>query len=292
MEDIFNKYIEYLQNFKHSSQHTVSAYSTDILEFLKYFNNNIILTRLEIRDYFAKLKDRQICNRSIARKISAIKDFAKYSINHNFYNKKQLEPILQTRLPKLAFRLPKAVNNDVVTNIIQYINSEDCKLYQKEWHKVRDIALICLIYTTGLRISEALGIKIDDIKNTDFIIVNGKGNKQRIVPIMIKIRELMKKYLNSVEYTVSDYLFLGNNGKHYSARVFQKNIETIRRSLNLPEYLTPHALRHSCATAILQNGGDIRKIQELLGHSSLSTTQIYTKTNIEKIINKYNEIMN
>ncbi len=293
MQDCFHKYIEYLVHFKQSSGCTVKAYSTDISQFSLHFEGNMVnLDKFEMRNYFAKLKAQGVKNRSIARKISAIKDYAKYLVNHNFYTKEQLKSILQTKLPTLPSRLPKAINHDIIEQIIEYIQAESCNLYKKSWQKQRDIAIISLIYTTGLRISEALNIKLQEFQqNNTYLTINGKGGKQRIVPIMPKISNIIKEYLAECEFC-NEYLFSSNTGKKHNPRIVQRNLENLRKALNLSEYITPHAFRHSCATVILNNGGEIRKIQELLGHSSLSTTQIYTKVDGNKILAKYNEIIN
>ena len=146
-----------------------------------------------------------------------------------------------------------------------------------------------LLYGCGLRISEALNLNYSNFTNEDYLIIKGKGNKERIVPMMDYIRKSIMNYLEicPYEFTNDDPLFIGKRRKRLSPRIIQYALEKIRTSLSLPETATPHALRHSFATHLLENGGDLRTIQELLGHSSLSTTQKYTKVENSQLLNIY-----
>jgi integrase/recombinase XerC len=145
------------------------------------------------------------------------------------------------------------------------------------------------LYGCGLRISEALNLNYSDITSNDYLVIKGKGNKERIVPIMDYIRHSIVNYINvcPFKFSNSDPLFIGKRRKRLSPRIIQYALEKIRVSLSLPETATPHALRHSFATHLLENGGDLRTIQELLGHSSLSTTQKYTKVENSQLLNVY-----
>ncbi|QED23180.1 tyrosine-type recombinase/integrase [Candidatus Deianiraea vastatrix] len=294
MDNIGN-FIEFLKNFRNFSHHTISAYTIDLVQFETYLlsisKNMNTVTKDEIRDFFAKMYDDGVVAKTIARKISCLKSFARYLINHNHYEAFELKNIINIRLPKLGSRLPKAENNEIIEKIISYIN-QDFSIYKQEWQKRRDIALVTLLYTTGMRISEALSItKAKYLENKGYIAITGKGGKERIVPIIDIASSKINNYLQICPFD-RDFLFISNTGLEFSARIFQKNLENIRKNLNLSDSLTPHCLRHSCATAILENGGQIRKIQELLGHKSPSTTQIYTKVSKEKIAMNYSKIMN
>ena len=156
------------------------------------------------------------------------------------------------------------------------------------WIKKRNIALISIIYGSGLRVNEALSIKFKDIpKNTSkgYIKIIGKGNKERIVPLINYVMKKINEYISSYPFNWNDenYLFLGKNQKKLNSAVFQRDFRKIRKKLGLNEKFTPHALRHSFATHMLESSGDLRSIQEMLGHSSLSTTQIYTKLNFQQL---------
>jgi len=296
MEGFINKYIQYLDNFRKLSQNTISAYKIDILQFfdyLKSINQEInTINKDEIRKFFEKMYDQNIISRSIARKISCIKSFASYLIHHGNFTPEDLKNIVNLRQPKIPSRLPKAEEFSVILKIIEYIKSNDCKIYKQIWQKYRDIALIILLYTSGMRLSESLSIlKKDYLESIDFIKILGKGNKYRMIPLINIAKVSIDKYLEFCQFN-EQHLFISNTGIKYSPRIFQKNLENIRKNLNLSDNITPHCLRHSCATALLSNGGQIRKIQELLGHVNLSTTQIYTKVNQTKIISEYDKIMN
>ena len=158
------------------------------------------------------------------------------------------------------------------------------------WIILRDQALLYLLYGCGLRISEALSLKVKDISK-EFIIIKGKGGKERKIPIINAITKQIEIYLGSCPYNLkeSDFIFVGKQGKVLNPGVFQRQIRYLRNKLNLPETLTPHAFRHSFATHILTNGGDLKSIQELLGHQDLSTTQKYTKIEAKHLLNVYNK---
>jgi integrase/recombinase XerC len=157
------------------------------------------------------------------------------------------------------------------------------------WVHARDAAVLALLYGSGVRISEALGLKRSDVKSGDAITVTGKGRKQRMVPVLPQVQKLIATYAALCPYELPDDgpLFVGAKGGPLSPRVVQLAMARLRGALGLPETATPHALRHSFATHLLGRGGDLRSIQELLGHASLSTTQIYTEVDTERLIEAY-----
>ncbi len=162
---------------------------------------------------------------------------------------------------------------------------------QNHWQTARDLALLTLIYGCGLRISEALSITPQILGGNDYLIIKGKGGKQRMVPLLPIVQKRIKEYLAISPYKPlqDQSIFFGAQGKPYQARVFSRLLQNIRRQLNLPETITPHAFRHSFATHLLEKGGDLRVIQELLGHSSLSTTQRYTKIDKSRLLSAYQQ---
>jgi integrase/recombinase XerC len=163
------------------------------------------------------------------------------------------------------------------------------KGFNKEhWCYLRDLALLTLIYGCGLRISEALAVTKDDLHD-DYLKVLGKGSKERILPMLKIVKERIDDYLKNCPYgfASSNPIFLGARGGNYHPTLFQALIRRIRKSLQLPDSVTPHAFRHSFATHLLESGGDLRSIQELLGHSSLSTTQRYTKVDKKRLLDVY-----
>ena len=186
------------------------------------------------------------------------------------------------KTPKIGKYLPKAVDEVDINKIISAIND----LKKPEWEKKRDLALTTLIYGCGLRISEALSLRKLDLLSGDSLILKGKGGKERMVPILPIIQKRVKDYLDLCPHKVEnkDLVFLGTKGGLYHGRTFRKLLSDLRRVLNLSETITPHAFRHSFATHLLESGGDLRMIQDLLGHSSLSTTQRYIKVDRDRLV--------
>jgi len=296
VKSILNEYLNQLIFVRKFSELTIKAYKEDVLGFVSFFKiENVVqlkdLIKNDISDYLIHLSENGIQARSIARKISSIKMFTRYLYREKYITEEDSKKFSAIKSPKYKKNIPKNLEHDDIMSVVKFIQN-DTHLFKKDWQKSREIAIIMLKYSTGLRISELLSIKNFDITSQDFIVIFGKGKKERIVPLMQIVKDCLSDYVNKCPFEIGDLLFISNIGKVYHSRIFQKNVEYIRRSLNLPNYFTPHSLRHSCATNILENGGDIRKIQELLGHSSLSTTQIYTKVNNNILLEEYSKIMN
>ena len=159
------------------------------------------------------------------------------------------------------------------------------------WISDRDVALMTLLYGCGLRIGEALQLNINDVQTEGTLIISGKGNKQRIVPVLPVVLQFIKKYLDNCKFKLkeNDPLFVGMRGKRLNAGVAQRQMREVRRFMRLPKSATPHAFRHSFATHLLANGGDLRTIQELLGHAALSTTQRYTEVDSKRLLEIYRD---
>ncbi len=295
MENLINEFLLYLATEKTNSKNTIISYRNDLNNFMFFIKEKLnrdltvqTISQLSHSDFrawlsFKKTKDYE--NTSISRGLSAVKSFYKYLST----NKKIKNPIVNlVKNPKIKKAIPKAIEKVNIDQIMDCIQD----MRKNEWEIERDIALCTLIYGCGLRISEALNLKYSDFfRNSESITIIGKGQKARFVPLLPIIVERVKKYLKSCPYTImpNDFLFKSNRGKQYSAPVFEKLIQNIRIMLDLPEEVTPHALRHSFATHLLANGADLRSIQELLGHSSLSTTQLYTKVDKERLLKVYNQ---
>tara|TARA_R110002095_G_scaffold194238_3_gene172458 strand:+ start:836 stop:1792 length:957 start_codon:yes stop_codon:yes gene_type:complete len=268
---------------RHVSDHTIKNYLHDLksfFEFQKEHHNALLKTKdlsaLDLRDFRSFLAYRLskgISHRSNARATSALKAFFKYlKKNHNIENK----DISTLRSAKFLNSLPRPLNAD---DAIALTNEPSFK-EQEPWIEARDQALFALLYGCGLRLSEALNLTIEDFKKaTGFLTIKGKGNKERLVPLLPFIKQKTKDYLNKhpQRNCPNAPLFIGKRGGPLNPAVAQRQLRDLRLSMGLPETATPHALRHSFATHLLQNGADLRSIQELLGHSSLSTTQRYTK---------------
>ena len=292
LQKIYQDWLSNLRNIKGLSDNTLEAYKIDIIKFI-YFLRNYLgndpslndlrkLTNNSFRGYLAEQKNLGISNVSIARQISSLKSFFNYLIK---IKKIDNSPILNLKGQKQKKSLPRPIIADLAIEVIKEAKNID----DEKWIGQRNQTILILLYGCGLRISEALNLNYSDITSNDYLVIKGKGNKERIVPIMDYIRDSIVNYIKvcPFEFSNSDPLFLGKRRKRLSPRIIQYALEKIRVSLSLPETATPHALRHSFATHLLENGGDLRTIQELLGHSSLSTTQKYTKVENSQLLNVY-----
>ncbi|MBR3147768.1 MAG: tyrosine recombinase XerC [Alphaproteobacteria bacterium] len=294
MNDIIAEFVNYLLKTKHYSTHTATAYETDVcdfVQFLKRFNNgNAELSDVANADTFAfrgwmaDRAKRELTHKSTARALSGLRTFYKWLLR---YKNIQNDAIDLISAPKVERKLSKAIEATDISDMHAAIRSLD---FEEPWIAARDWALIVLIFGCGLRISEALSLKNSDVANKpDSLRIIGKGNKERIVPVLPAVHVAIEKYMkiNPFGTRSDDALFRSVRGLPMSARMAEKVVEKLRHYLQLPDYVTPHALRHTFATALLAGGADLRSLQELLGHSSLSTTQLYTKVNMAEIMDAY-----
>src|SRR5690606_38762515 len=235
----------------------------------------------DIRAYMARRREESLGSRSLARMLSSLKSFFGYLERENILATEALNVV---RAPKVGRSLPKALT---VIEAKQAIAATD-ELEVEPWVAARDMAVISLCYGAGLRISEALALTKEDLE-AEVLRVTGKGGKVRMVPLIAPVRQAIDSYLKLSPYKLwpEDPLFRGVKGGVLSPRIIQKRMELLRSALGLPPSATPHALRHSFATHLLGKGGDLRSIQELLGHASLSTTQIYTAVDTERLLDSY-----
>ena len=264
------------------SPNTVKAYLQDFFDFKKFYedyqNKSLtievfkVITPQDIRGWLLYQRKQEKNTRSSIRSIAGVRNFA------NFLQQKQLivdHAFFHSKRPKSQKTLPRPVSINQALEITSSIqNMEDIP-----WVGLRNQALMQLLYNTGMRISEALNLNQKDLQSDRFITVVGKGQKTRQVPIINSVKELLVNYLKIQPFpNESDApLFYGEKGKRLQQAIAQKALRDFRRMYGLPESLTPHALRHSCATHLMQSSHDLRGIQELLGHASLSSTQVYTQ---------------
>ncbi len=286
------KWEDYLRHEKQVSRHTLRAYTGDITHFITFLNTHHgkapslqDISDAGIRDFRSWLSKKAMegtGNASRARSLSGVKNFLswcdKQGILHN-------AAISGLRSPKLPRKLPRPLQEG---QAMQVLENADL-LRAEDWIGMRDRALFTLLYGCGLRIDEALSLNVGDLPRDSFIRVRGKGNKERQVPVIEIVERALQAYLDICIFpTDADRpLFVGTRGKRLNQGVAQKAMRGLRSTLCLPETATPHALRHSFATHLLQNGANLREIQELLGHSSLSTTQRYTDVNAEELMRVY-----
>ena len=292
LEYEYNNWLNYLSNIKKLSQNSVISYKNDLSKFFMFFQDyiekNIGLKEIEsikiseFRSFLTYRRNSEISSNSIARNISALKSFFRFLIKNN---KIKESSVFNLKSPKLKKSLPRPINVDLAIQVIKQAE----EIEDEKWIGLRNKAILILLYGCGLRISEALSLNYDDVQNEDHILIKGKGEKERIVPMMPYIKKGIENYLEACpkEIISGEALFIGKRFSRLSPRIIQYALEKIRTALSLPETATPHALRHSFATHLLDSGGDLRTIQELLGHSSLSTTQKYTKVETSKLLDIY-----
>lgn len=294
IKQLIAQWQSWLLNERRYSPHTLDAYSRDLSGFFDFAAEHLgkvpetaDLAKLEVRDFRAYLSQRaarHIDKSSLARELSTLKNFFKWLARYDTLRNPALSVI---RTPRRAKVLPKALEVNDTFNVID----EAQNLASNSWQGLRDTAIFTLLYGCGLRISEALSLNVGDIGNNDFLRIKGKGNKERIVPLLPVVVENINKYLAECPYQPKqgEPLFLGARGDRLVPRIIQRQMQKIRAYLGLPDNLTPHALRHSFATHLLAEGTDLRSIQELLGHASLTTTQRYTDVQIETLKKEYDK---
>lgn len=288
------QWIAHLRDERRFADNSVEAYERDVAAFLGFLSGHLggepsvrDLAELEPRDLRAYLAYRRqgldaLSDRSISRALAAIRSFYRYlERRHGVANAR----LALVRGPKLKATLPRPVSEAAARNLI----SEAGDAAAQEWIGARDAALMTLLYAAGLRISEALALTGADMPLPEALRVVGKGGKERIVPLLAAAREAVERYAELCPYALTEDapLFRASRGGAMSPRMAQAVMATLRGRLGLPSSATPHALRHAFATHLLANGGDLRAIQDLLGHESLSTTQRYTSVEAQKILQLY-----
>ncbi|MCR9254508.1 MAG: tyrosine recombinase XerC [Alphaproteobacteria bacterium] len=283
-------WLAHLTDEKRYSEKTVEAYGLDLGQFLRFLNDHfgdeITLERLadltpsDFRGWLARRAGARYAKTSTARAVSAVRGFFRYLERQDVLSN---PAALNLRAPKTDKPLPRALSEGDAAALADEAGAEAAE----PWIAARETAVALLLYGAGLRVGEAVGLDRGDWpgEGASTLRVVGKGGKERIVPLLLAIGEAVEAYLRLCPYggEKTDPLFFGARGKRLQARIVQKEMERIRHILGLPDGATPHALRHSFATHLLAAGGDLRAIQELLGHASLSTTQRYTAVDAARL---------
>ena len=284
----------HLSSERRLADKTVAAYSRDVTQFLRFLTGHLgnpptladmgALTATDVRAFLAQRRNDGAGSRTLARGIAGIRSFVSFLERDGHANGAALRSI---RAPRAKRTLPKPLSEGAARETIAVENALD----EEPWIAARNAAILALLYGSGLRISEALAVKRGEapLRSNDALRVRGKGNKERIVPVLPVVSAAIADYLKQCPYRVGHDgpLFVGARGGPLNPRIVQRAMEKLRGALGLPATATPHALRHSFATHLLANGGDLRAIQELLGHASLSTTQIYTGVDTERLMAAY-----
>ena len=289
-----DSWLEAERALKGNSDNTLKAYSADVTEFLGFMTGHkgaqqglaplAKITVSDMRAWMARTRSEDVGPRTLARKLSAVKGFFRWLSEREGFDP---TAVLSTRAPKFQKKLPRPLAPDAAKAVIDTVELQT----REGWQGARDIAVVTLLYGCGLRISEALGLNTEDHPLPDVLRILGKGNKERLVPVIPAAREAVADYVRLAPFPMETGrpLFVGARGGRLNARHIQGVMQKVRMQLGLPASATPHAMRHSFATHLLEAGGDLRAIQELLGHASLSTTQAYTAVDTARLMEVYNQ---
>lgn len=294
LENTITAWLEMLQAQKRVSPHTLNSYQRDLSQFMVFLSDYLgrdvthadmhDLSLKDIRAFMTDRRNQGIESRALARNISGIRSFASYLAAQGHPISTAFSTI---KPPKIAKTLPRPLSPEDALAMLKAAQD----IAKNPWEGARNVALLTLIYGCGLRISEALSLKRKEAPQPGqaFVRITGKGNKQRDMPLLPVIISAIETYLAVCPHLVDgeSALFLSARGKPLSPRLAQMQVAKIRNYLGLPESVTPHALRHSFASHLLSGGGDLRTIQELLGHASLSSTQIYTQVDEKALLKTY-----
>jgi integrase/recombinase XerC len=286
-------WLDHLSHTRGHSDATLEAYARDLRQFLSWLRQHLghapclgDLGQLRAKGFRAFMASRRkagLESRSLARTMSALRQFFRWLEAEETLKNRS---VLSLTLPKVPHGIPKPLTVEKAAAVVG-----DGMEAVFDWIAARDLAVLLLLYGSGLRIAEALSLKVKDapLGDNDVLRVMGKGAKERLVPVLPITQEAIARYLRLCPYPSEPRraLFLGAKGGPLSPRIIQLLMERLRTDLGLPETATPHALRHSFATHLLARGADLRQIQELLGHASLSTTQVYTEVDRERLLKVY-----
>ena len=287
------RFILYLQLEKNASQHTISSYSADIASFLAFaeqyhFDGSFqAVDHLLIRSYLADMKKSEYSRRTIARRIAALRSLFRFLCRESLL---EVNPFSTVHTPKLEKRLPEILDETELTELFT--------LSRQTALGLRDLAILELLYATGTRVSELVGLKLHDLDfDSRFILVYGKGSKERIVPVGRKAISALKAYLDrsrpQLVARLTDgchqKIFVNSKGGPLTDRSVRRIFDKYVEMLALAKHVTPHTMRHSFATHLLDHGADLRLVQELLGHVSLSSTQLYTHVTKERLKEVYRQ---
>lgn len=305
-DSIVDKFLEYLRSERHFSAHTARCYAADLDQFTKFLlgaNNgdgdhdavlapeqaNAQLLGVDaerIREFLALLRDRNYCKSTVARKLATLRSFYKFLVRRSYA---ETNPVAAIRTPKQEKRLPKCLEIEQIEQL--FSNCDTTTMLG-----ARDRAILETLYSTGIRVSELVAMNIEDLDlGANVIRIAGKGKKQRVIPIGPGAVRATLHYLDlrrgaaNLNNQDSDALFINKHGQRLSTRSVRRKLDKYLVEAGLDSSVSPHTLRHSFATHMLKNGADLRRVQEMLGHQSLSTTQVYTHLTDEKVQEDYDD---
>ena len=291
-KDYLKNFLTYLKVEKDCSEHTLTSYGKDLLAFAEFIHAHkeehffwTQISPLDIRAYLTELNDKQYARRTIARRVSALRSFYKFLVRENVL---EYSPLAKIRSPKLDKKLPIFLDEFEITELLELPDSKP--LGQ------RDRAVLEMLYATGCRVSELVGLTLErvDLSNR-FVMLLGKGDKERIVPIGHSCSEALQRYyavrlqLMTKYQKCHEFIFINSHGGALTDRSVRRILEKYINMLAMHKHVSPHTIRHTFATHLLEHGADLRSVQELLGHANLSTTQIYTHITNERITAIYKQ---
>jgi integrase/recombinase XerC len=291
--EIAVRWLQSLKSERRMAAKTLEAYARDVSQFGQFLKDHLgqpgavpdlaTLSVSDFRSFMARRRKAGVESRSLARQLSAIRSFFRFAERNAYFTNPALSAL---RSPKLAHSVPKPLNIEAARQVAagDVLSTGETP----KWVEARDRAVLTLLYACGLRISEAIGLTLAQSKSSP-LVITGKGGKARIAPVLPRVREVLDSYVALCPFPLKpgEPMFRGLRGGPLNARNIQLLIERMRGVLNLPDTATPHALRHSFATHLLGSGADLRVIQELLGHASLSSTQIYTEVDRAHLLEQY-----
>jgi integrase/recombinase XerC len=292
LRDALAGWLQHIKALDGAAANTVAAYQRDVAGYLAFLTQYrggaegvagvVATTQTDLRAWMASERARGVQARSLARSLSAVKGFTAWAADRSGGD---ATTVLSARGPKFRRKLPRPLSEDGAAVMIDTVGDDA----REDWIAVRDAAVLTLLYGCGLRISEALGLTGADHPLPDVLRITGKGDKTRLVPVLPAARDAVAAYVGLCPFDLArhDPLFRGARGGPLNPRLIQGAMERARLRLGLPATATPHAMRHSFATHLLSAGGDLRAIQELLGHASLSTTQAYTAVDAARLMEVY-----
>lgn len=293
LRDIIEQWLLHLRDVKRYSRHTIRAYTNDLFYFLSFISQYMgqVLTLAlinelklkEFRAYLASRKNRDIKATSNSRALSVIRTFYDYLKKNELSSNNEVYSI---KMRKIQKPLPKALSIEDTMGALSKV-----QFNHDDWQGMRDRAVLFLLYGAGLRIHEALNLQMQDIR-PGYLNILGKGGKERQVPLLKQVKAAIDDYIKVCPYFEGQHLFYNSKAEPLTPDAFRYYLRKFNREVMLPDYASPHSYRHSFATHILGEGADLRSIQELLGHKSVSTTQRYTKVDVAGMINKYKQSYN
>jgi integrase/recombinase XerC len=290
-QDLKKLWLASLAHERRASAHTLRAYGDDVERFVRFLQAHLggaanekslaKLTPADVRAFITSRRADGLGAKGVQRALAAVRSFFRYLARENILENAAARSV---RTPRIRRGLPRPLSEIDAARAIEQAGEHDV-----EWLGARDVALLTLLYGAGLRISEALSLKRGDVPLPASLTILGKGGRERVVPLLAVVRQAIDAYEKLIPFsgTRASALFLSRRGKAMSPREAQLLMARLRGALGLSERATPHAMRHSFATHLLSNGGDLRSVQELLGHASLSTTQTYTQIDTKKLRDVY-----